>query len=146
MQSGDSTGATSAATTASTLASTASASSTTTSAIDSDGDSDGSTSAVKSGGGHHHHHMADAASSSSSSSTSSSVSDSSSLNAFFQDLTVFGFFIIHQAVRIHRFVELSDVRIDPALAEQAFHTKSTGFVRNDWDNVFAYGFIPQKFR
>ena len=67
-------------------------------------------------------------------------------NAFFQNLSVFRFFVIEQRVHIDRLIELADTGINSHLAEQRFHTEGASFVRNDGNDEFADFRIAQQFR
>ncbi|MBF0491130.1 MAG: hypothetical protein HQL15_11080 [Candidatus Omnitrophica bacterium] len=53
-------------------------------------------------------------------------------------------FVIHEAIRIHRFIKLTGMSVDTNLAEQTFHTKGAGFVGNDRNNQFTNLFITKK--
>ena len=66
------------------------------------------------------------------------------VNTFLQDLTVDGFFIEHQLVFILRGILLAFRVPNTVLAEHAFHTESTAFVRNDRYDAFADFFVFQQ--
>src|SRR5579863_638963 len=52
-------------------------------------------------------------------------------NAFLEDLSVFGFFVVEQSVHVDRLIKLADAGVNTHLAEQRFHAESTSFVWND---------------
>src|ERR1700733_5288138 len=58
-------------------------------------------------------------------------------NAFFENLSVFGFFVVEQRVHIDWLIKLADARVDSDLAKQSFHAKSASFVRNNWHDELA---------
>ena len=58
-------------------------------------------------------------------------------DAFFENLTILGFFVIHQNVAIDWLIKLATTGVDAAFAEHGFHTEGAGFVRNDRNNVLA---------
>ena len=53
------------------------------------------------------------------------------VDAFFQDLSVLGFTVGHQAFLIDRLVKLADGRVDADLMEQRIHAEGAGFVGDD---------------
>ena len=56
-------------------------------------------------------------------------------NTLFKDLTVSGFLVVGDHVRIDGIVQLSRMSVDANFAEHPFHTKSTRFVGNDRNDV-----------
>ncbi len=58
------------------------------------------------------------------------------VDAFFQNLTIFGFFVEHHLIRIHRLIELAYRGIDTQLTEHTFHTKGTRLIWHDRYDVF----------
>ena len=67
-------------------------------------------------------------------------------DAVFDDLAVFGFFVIEQFVLVFGLVKLADGRINRHLAKQRLHAEGTRFVGNDGHDVFAQFFIAQQLR
>ncbi|MNO58461.1 hypothetical protein D3C76_490200 [compost metagenome] len=59
------------------------------------------------------------------------------VDAFLEDLALLVFAVEHHLVFIDWLVELADRRVDAQLAEHAFHTEGTGFVRDDRDDALA---------
>ena len=63
-------------------------------------------------------------------------------NSFFENLSVFGFFVIKQQFLVNRLVKLSNVRVNTILTEERFHSESTGFVgynrHNQLTNFFVF--------
>ena len=59
------------------------------------------------------------------------------VNTFLQDLTVNRLFIEHQLVFVSRGILLAFRAPNTVLAEHAFHTEGTAFVRNDRYDAFA---------
>ena len=68
------------------------------------------------------------------------------VNTFLQDLTVNRLFIEHQLVFVLRGVLLAFRIPNTVLAEHAFHTEGTAFVRNDRYDTFADFFVFQQSR
>src|SRR5581483_11628382 len=52
-------------------------------------------------------------------------------DALFQDLTVFGFLVIEEHLRVVRLIELALAGVDAELAKQRLHAERAGFVRDD---------------
>ena len=68
------------------------------------------------------------------------------VNTFLQDLTVNRLFIEHQLVFVLRGILLAFRVPNTVLAEHAFHTEGTAFVRNDRYDAFADFFVFQQSR
>ena len=63
------------------------------------------------------------------------------IDSFFQDLSFFVFPVIHDLIRINRFIELPHGGIDTVLAEHTFHAEGARFIRHNGDHVLANLFI-----
>ena len=63
------------------------------------------------------------------------------VDTFFQNLASLGLFVEHQLIGILWLVLLAVGRVNAQLTEHAFHTKGTGFVRNNRYDVLAKGLI-----
>ena len=63
----------------------------------------------------------------------------------FKDLTVHGFPVIHQVVRINGLVKLTLVAVNAEVAEHAFHAERAGFIRDDGHNKLSDVPVPAQF-
>ena len=66
-------------------------------------------------------------------------------DAFLEDLSVLGFFVVEQGVHVDRLVKLADAGVDTHLAEQRFHAKGAGFVRDNGHDELADLRVAQQF-
>src|SRR5262245_40446927 len=64
----------------------------------------------------------------------------------FQNLTVLRFFVVEQRRRVHRLVQLADVRVDADLAEERLHAEGARLIRDDGDDQFAQPLVAQQLR
>ena len=55
-------------------------------------------------------------------------------DALFEDLAVFGLFVVSDDVFVNRLVELAEARIDPELAEEAAPCRRCAIRRDDRDD------------
>ena len=55
-------------------------------------------------------------------------------DSFFQNLAVFGFFVVEQSLHVHRLVALADTGINSDGAEERLHSEGASFVRHDGDD------------
>src|SRR3954447_17372224 len=67
-------------------------------------------------------------------------------DSFFENLTVFRFFVIEQCVHVDRLIELADARINSNLTKQSFHAEGASFVGDDGDDEFSNLWIAQQLR
>ena len=58
-------------------------------------------------------------------------------DAFFENLAVLRFLVVHQDVAIDGLIELAAARVDAALAEHRFHAEGARFIGNDRHDVLA---------
>ena len=65
-------------------------------------------------------------------------------NALLEDLPVFSFLVIQQAISIDWLIELAHVGINTTLAKQCFHTEGARFIRHDGHNQPADIFVAQE--
>ena len=63
------------------------------------------------------------------------------VDPFLEQLTLGGFFVLHQHLVVHGLVELPFGVVNAELGKQRVHTERAGFVGDDGDNPLAEGLV-----
>ena len=63
------------------------------------------------------------------------------IDAFLEQLTFLGFFVLHQHVVVNGFVQLSFGVVNTKLSEQRIHTEGASFIWDDGHHALAERFV-----